>query len=142
MAKKPTGHLTRRTLLATAGKATVAAMAAPFVDLASAEQAGAAAQAALPLTAIAGVDRVVMRHGRTYLQAWAGYGSPPQRGRRPSAGTDQPAPPPLGQGAKLRWSKRSGPGTVTFADASAPATTAVFAEPGSTCSSSRPRTVR
>jgi hypothetical protein len=131
MAKKPTGHLTRRTLLATAGKATVVAMAAPFVDLASAEQAGAAAQTATPpLTTIAGVDRVAMRHGKTYLQAWAGYGAPPQRGRRPSAGTEQPAPPPLGQGAKLRWSKRSGPGTVTFADPSAPTTTAVFAEPG------------
>jgi DUF1680 family protein len=131
MAKQPADTLTRRTLLATAGKATLVAAAAPFVDLASAEQAGAAAQtAAPPLTTIAGVDRVVMRHGKTYLQAWAGYGVPPQRGRRPSAGTEQPVPPPLGQGAKLRWSKRSGPGAVTFADASAPTTTAVFAEPG------------
>ena len=131
MAKQPTGQLTRRTLLTTAGKATVVAMAAPFVDLASAEQAGAAAQAATPpLTTIAGADRVVMRHGKTYLQAWAGYGNPPQKNRRPNAGTEQPAPPPLGQGAKLRWSKRSGPGTVTFADPAAQTTTAVFSEPG------------
>ena len=117
-------------------------MAAPFVDLASGEQAAAAQAPMPPLNAIAGVDRVVMRHGKTYLQAWAGYGSPPQRNRRPNAGTEQPVPPTLGQGATLRWSKRSGPGTVTFADPAAQTTTAVFSEPGSTCSSSRPRTGR
>ena len=131
MAKQPTETLTRRALLATAGKATAVAIAAPFVHLASGEQAAAAPQAATPpLTALAGVDRVVMRHGKTYLQAWAGYGNPPQRSRRPAAGTEQPAPPPLGQDAKLRWSMCSGPGTVTFADPAAQTTTAVFSEPG------------
>ena len=54
MAKKPTGHLTRRTLLATAGKATVVAMAAPFVDLASGEQTAVAQAPMPPLNVIAG----------------------------------------------------------------------------------------
>ena len=77
-------------------QATVVAIAAPFVDLAAAAQAGAAAQHATPpLAAVAGVDRVVMRHGRTYLQGWAGYGARPQRGRRQPAAAEQP-PPPLG----------------------------------------------
>ena len=85
MAKKPTGHLTRRTLLATAGKATVVALAAPFLDLAVGAAARGRGADRRPLNAVAGVDRVVMLHGKTYLSAWAGYGAAPQRGRRPSA---------------------------------------------------------
>ena len=38
----------------------------------------------LPLTAMAGVDRVVMRGGRTYLNGWAGYGDPPRRSTAPA----------------------------------------------------------
>ena len=126
---QPPNTLTRRALLATAGKATIVALAAPCLDLAAGADAVAGAEAqAQPLNAIAGVDRVVMRHGRTYLNAWAGYGAPPQRGRRLPPGAQ--APPPLGQGATFRWSKRSGPGSVTFADPAAQTTTAVFSEPG------------
>ena len=30
-----------------------------------------------PLNAAAGVDRVTVRPGKTYLRGWAGYGDPP-----------------------------------------------------------------
>ncbi len=127
----PDNTLTRRALLTTAGKATVVAIAAPFVDLAAGGQVAPAAQAPTPpLNAIAGVDRVVMRHGRTYLNAWAGYGAPPQRTRRRPGTPEPPMPPPLSADAKFRWSKRSGPGTVAFADPAARTTTATFSEPG------------
>ncbi len=129
MNEQPPNTLTRRALLATAGKATIVALAAPCLDLAAGADAAFGAEAQAPaLNAVAGVDRVVMQHGRTYLNAWAGYGAPPQRGRRLPPGA-QP-PPPLGPGATFRWSKRSGPGTVTFADPAAQTTTAVFSEPG------------
>ena len=59
----------------------------------------------------AGVDRSVVLGGATYLQGKASWL------RR--AATD-----PLG------WQKASGPGTVTFGDARAPATTARFSTPG------------
>jgi uncharacterized protein len=129
---RKTSTLTRRSLLATAGRATVIAVTAPFIDLAPGGAKSLAAQATVPpLTASAGVDRVVMRQGRTYLNAWAGYGDPPRPGRRLRRGADQPAPPPTaGPPSKVRWSKASGPGTVTFADPAAPTTTAVFSDPG------------
>ena len=67
---------------------------------------------ALPLTAIAGVDRVVMKHGKTYLNGWAGYGEPPRRGRDGRRGAAPPAPPPPIRGPRRQrtWSKVSGPG--------------------------------
>ena len=59
----------------------------------------------------AGVDRVVVLPGQTYLE---------RHGARTTA---SPSPSPT-----LRWSKESGPGTVTFADADAAETTAQFSE--------------
>lgn len=113
---------------------TVAVVASPLVELAYAR--GKVSAQALPtdLNAVAGPDRVVMLRGKTYLNGWAGYGQPPRkdRPRRPSAqaGTAaapaQPAPPE----PRVRWSKVSGPGTVTFADPAAPVTTATFGAPG------------
>ena len=35
---------------------------------------------AVPLATVAGPDRIVMLAGKTYLNAWAGYGAPPRRG--------------------------------------------------------------
>jgi uncharacterized protein len=129
------GGLTRRALLAAAGKAgAMAVVASPAIELAVGRDGAASAQA-LPadLNAIAGPDRVVMHRGKTYLNAWVGYGQPPRRDRRrasdPSAPAAQapavPPPPP-----RAAWSKVSGPGTVTFADATAPVTTATFSAPG------------
>jgi uncharacterized protein len=125
--------ISRRELLAAAGKAGAAVAASPLVELAVGGDGTASAQA-LPanLSAVAGPDRVVMRHGRTYLNAWVGYGPPPRRDRRRVPGADQgataaqapPRPP------RAAWSKLSGPGAVTFADADAPVTTATFSAPG------------
>ena len=50
-------------------------------------QATAAAQATpAPLAADAGVDRVVVLPGKTYLNGWAGQGSRPRPGRRRTTG--------------------------------------------------------
>ncbi len=114
-------NMTRRELLESMGAMAVTVAASPTLD-----GLGLSAQA-LPLAAIAGPDRVVMRHGRTYLNAWAGYGAPPRRGR--SRGAPPPPPDPRPAPA-ASWSKVSGPGTVTFADPKAPVTTATFSAPG------------
>ena len=74
--------LTRRELLAAAGRAGAAAVvASPYVQLAYANDGTVSAQAApSDLNIVAGPDRVVMDHGKTYLNAWAGYGEPPRQG--------------------------------------------------------------
>ncbi len=65
-----------------------------------------------PPTVDAGVDRDVMLDGKTYLSGVAKF-------LKPEASS-----------AKTAWSKSSGPGDVTFADAGAPKTTATFSRPG------------
>jgi len=67
----------------------------------------------LPPVVTAGVDRVVVRGGKTYLN-----GRVKSLGDRDAART------------KVRWSKVSGPGTVAFADAGAADTTATFSAVG------------
>ncbi|HEY1494619.1 MAG TPA: hypothetical protein VGF49_08745, partial [Candidatus Solibacter sp.] len=81
-----------------------------------------------PLNGIAGIDRVTVLPGKTYLRGWAGYGDPPRPARgRPA----QPAPPvETGPPPVATWSKDSGPGAVTFGDPKALITTATFAAPG------------
>lgn len=59
----------------------------------------------------AGIDRVVVLGGRTYLSGRAEW-------LRPA------------MGSSVLWTKASGPGDVTFEDASAPETTATFTTPG------------
>jgi len=121
--------MTRRELLQAVGTMAAVSVATPLVQLAVGEGGALSAQA-LPLNAIAGVDRVVMNHGKTYLNGWVGYGEPPRRGR---GGRGAPATPPAeppGPPPSVAWSKVSGPGTVTFADATAVVTTATFSTPG------------
>ena len=91
-------------------------------------QAFALSAKAEPVTAVAGVDRVVMKQGKTYLRGWTGYGASPRAGR----GGRGAAAPAVSSGPvpATTWSKVSGPGTVTFADARAAATTATFSAPG------------
>ena len=86
--------MTRRQLFEQFG--AVAAMSLVARPLAGAFGDGFPVSAqALPLTAIAGVDRVVMKHGKTYLNGWAGYGEPPRpRTRRAAAPRRAPPPPP------------------------------------------------
>ena len=85
----------------------------------------------LPLNAVAGVDRVVMKGGKTYLNGWAGYGEPPRRGRGGAPRDAAPAPAENpGAAPTTTWSKLSGPGDVQFADPNAAVTTATFSTPG------------
>ncbi|HAK93586.1 MAG TPA: Tat pathway signal protein [Planctomycetes bacterium] len=63
-------------------------------------------------TADAGADRVVVRPGRTYLD-----GAVKDDGKPAAA-------------LSVRWTKRSGPGAVTFADPAAAVTTAQFTDTG------------
>ena len=81
------------------------------------------------LTSIAGPDRTVIIPAKTFLNGYVGWGDPPRpaRGQRGQAAAPPaaPGPPPA-----AKWSAESGPGTVTFADAGSPVTTAVFSAPG------------
>jgi DUF1680 family protein len=131
--------LTRREALTTVGRTTAFALIATPVVRAFGSALSIDTQA-LPLATVAGIDRVVMLTGKTYLSAWAGYGAPPRRGRGAGAGAGTgrgnaadaaaaPLPPP-GPPPATKWSKVSGPGDVRFADASAPVTTATFSKPG------------
>jgi DUF1680 family protein len=130
--------LTRREALAVAGKAAaVTVVAGSVVELALGEGGALSAQAAqaaqtpsTALNAVAGVDRVVMKSGKTYLNAWMGYGEQ-RRGRQGGRGAAAAAPaPPPGPAPTAMWSKVSGPGTVTFADPTAVVTTAKFSDAG------------
>ena len=116
--------MTRRDMMRKTGMvAVVSAVAGPLGDSLT------VTARALPLNATAGVDRVVMRGGRTYLNGWAGYGEAPRHGR----GTRETAPVPVenpGPAPVTTWSKLSGPGSVTFADPKAAVTTATFSVPG------------
>ncbi|HSW48891.1 MAG TPA: beta-L-arabinofuranosidase domain-containing protein, partial [Bryobacteraceae bacterium] len=114
-------NLSRRAVLGTA-------VLAPLMQDALVTCAEAAEEA--PLNAVAGVDRVVIQPGKTYLRGWAGYGDPPAPNKGP--GPPPPPPPPVqgGPAPKVTWSKDSGPGNVTFADAAAPVTTAAFSALG------------
>ena len=65
-----------------------------------------------PPSVVAGVDRVVVQPGQTYLS-----------GIVKDDGKPNPVP-------ALRWTRQSGPGSVTFGDAGAAVTTARFSAPG------------
>ncbi len=127
--------MTRREMLEAAGKVAALTVVATPVMSALGDAFTVSAQAQ-PLNAIAGIDRVVMKTGRTYLNGWAGYGAPPRPGRqgggggRGAAAAPTPPPEPPGPAPKTTWSKLSGPGAVTFADPNAAVTTATFAETG------------
>ena len=115
--------MSRRDLFDTVGKA---AAASAIASLASAAEEA-------PLHAVAGVDRVTVLPGRTYLLGWTGYGDPPrpERPRGPQAAqTPTPPPAPSGPPPSALWSKESGPGEVKFEDPQALVTTATFTAPG------------
>lgn len=123
MSKENAGKdLTRRELLQRfTASVLVTAVATPL------GKAMALSSRAEPVNAVAGVDRVVMKHGKTYLNGWAGYGAPPRPGRGGRGGAPRA---PVGPAPRTRWSKVSGPGTVSFADATAASTTARFSAAG------------
>jgi hypothetical protein len=119
--------LTRREMLGT----VAAAALYPVLRTAIAPEAEAATLGiAPPVNGVAGVDRVVVLPGKTYLRGWAGYGEPPRRGPRPRNAPADSTPAPTGPTPTVLWRKRSGPGRVTFADPAALQTTATFTAPG------------
>jgi DUF1680 family protein len=123
--------INRREMFGAVGKAVTAVAITPVVHTAIVSCAMAADEA--PLNAIAGVDRVTILPGKTYIRGWAGYGDPPrpERPRAPQAQNAPPAPPPpAGPDPAVTWSKESGPGEVKFENPKALITTATFTAPG------------
>src|SRR6266700_458792 len=116
------GHdrLTRRQMLGAVGLAPL--MQSAIVSCATAAEG-------TPLNGVAGIDRVTILPGKTYLRGWAGYGAPPRPGR-PGRGAPPAPPVETGPTPVATWSKESGPGAVTFADPKALITTATFSTPG------------
>ena len=121
-------EISRRQLFGAVGKVAAAAAAAPLVHTAILSCATAADEA--PLNAIAGIDRVTILSGKTYLRGWAGYGDPPRADRPRNPQAPPPPPPPTGPAIGKTWSKESGPGDVKFEDPKALVTTATFSSPG------------
>ncbi len=117
--------MTRREMLGTMGKAAVATVALPPLMNGMTDPVTGMAS----LQALAGPDRVVIQPGKTYINAWAGYGVPPWKRRR-RWGRPQEEEAPAGPEPTVSWSKKSGPGEVTFENPKAFATTATFSAPG------------
>jgi len=114
--------LSRRQLL---GRAAAATGAAPLIHTAILSAADTP-----ELKGVAGIDRVTILPGKTYLRGWAGYGDPPRSNQERRPGQPPPPPPPAGPDYTVTWSKASGPGEVRFADPKALITTATFSAPG------------
>lgn len=76
----------------------------------------------------AGVDRIVVIQGKTYLRGWAGYGKRP-RAKDPWE-KQPPQPAPAEPGTTFQWAKASGPGEVVFENSSGLTTTAKFSKTG------------
>lgn len=118
--------MTRREMLETMGKAAaVAAVLPPLVN-----GGPGLGTVDAPLQAVAGPDRVVILPGKTYINAWVGYGVPPWDRRRFFRRGEQPQPEPTGPEAKVSWRKKSGPGSVEFENPKTLVTTASFSRPG------------
>jgi len=127
--------VSRRAMLRTVGKAAVSAVAMQSIlqtmILSDAEAGvlGAPSTRTPSVNGVAGVDRVVVLPGKTYLRGWSGYGAPPRRSeRRPTAADSVVAP--TGPTPTVAWSKLSGPGRVTFAKPTELQTSATFTAPG------------
>lgn len=121
--------ISRREVFGRVSKAAGAAAVAPLLHTAilSASQNPQSA----PLNAQAGIDRIAVFPGRTYLRAWAGYGEQPRPERGVPWEPKKPEPPaPSGPAFKTLWTKVSGPGAVKFENVRAAITTAAFSEIG------------
>src|SRR5690348_15694001 len=99
MSDQSRSTLSRRELLGAVGTAAAAVALQPILRTAIAAEPRRAGKAAVgarlgagapPVNGVAGVDRVVVLPGKTYLRGWAGYGEPPHRGepRRRGAPVD------------------------------------------------------
>ncbi len=81
-------NMSRREMLGTVGKAAAASVVLPPVirDLIV---SGVIAADNAALRSIAGVDRVTVLPGKTYLMGWAGFGGEPER---PAMGAEEAYP--------------------------------------------------
>jgi DUF1680 family protein len=122
-------NLSRRAVIGNAAKtAAVSVGLTPVVQ--SSIVSCAMAEETPALHGVAGLDRVAVLPGKTYLRGWAGYGDPPRPPRFFRGNAPAPPPPPSGPKFTVAWSKESGPGDVKFADPKALVTTARFTTPG------------
>ena len=126
----PKTVVTRRKALEAMGKAAAASVVAPPLLESALGAPGVVGAQAAPLNAVAGVDRINILSGKTYLNGWIGYGTPPRPGRQRAGAAATPPPEPPGPPPAAVWSKESGPGAVTIGDAKAGVTTATFSAPG------------
>ena len=122
--------ITRREMLGSVGKSAAAIAIMPALQATIFAQSTSVGAPHAAINGVAGVDRIVVLPGKTYLRGWAGHGEPPQRGPRRGAAADSTPPAPEGPPPKVRWSKQSGPGSVTFAKPAELTTTATFSAPG------------
>src|SRR6478609_1818977 len=85
-----TSNLTRRQMLERAGKTAVMTplLHSAFLSCVSAAETG--------LKGVAGIDRVTILPGKTYLRGWAGYGDPPRSNQNRGRQEPPPPPPPVG----------------------------------------------
>ncbi len=113
-------RVNRRTFIGISSKAVAASLAIPTVlRTAIADDVQPPGSSGQGMRGAAGVDRIVVQPGKTYLRGWAGYGDPPKHPHQGPEGT-----------IKTRWTKASGPGRVTFENPEATITAATFSSPG------------
>lgn len=121
--------ISRRALVRKAGHA--AAATATLGSVGSILVEASAAQETSAYQTDAGIDRVTVLPGKTYLRGWVGTGTVPSTTRPANrGGGPAPAPPVPATDAKTTWRKVTGPGTVRFADPAALETSATFSAPG------------
>src|SRR5438067_10732755 len=99
--------LSRRELLGTMGKAAAVVALQPILQTAIAREARASTRplgTGAPVNGVAGVDRVVVLPGKTYLRGWAGYGEPPRRTPPRRGAPVDTTPVPTGPTPNLRAS--------------------------------------
>ncbi|HEX3746236.1 MAG TPA: beta-L-arabinofuranosidase domain-containing protein [Bryobacteraceae bacterium] len=122
-------QISRREMFNRVGKVAGAAAVTPLLQ--TAILSCAAAEGSTALNTQAGIDRVTILPGKTYLRGWAGYGDDPRPERTAPWEHRQPeAPAPTGPAFAILWTKASGPGEVRFEDPKAAITTAKFSAPG------------
>ena len=89
-----TTKLTRRQMLGRTGKAVAgSAVMTPLIQSAILSTASAAETG---LKGVAGIDRVTILPGKTYLRGWAGYGDPPRSNQNRGRQDAPPPPAPTG----------------------------------------------
>lgn len=120
--------MTRRAACHQLGRAAAApALLAPMVGTAG----NLPIQQPAAIQVDAGIDRIAVLPGKTYLRGWVGTGRAPST-TRPLNGvrvqTSEPAK--LDDKLRVRWTRVSGPGKTTFEDPGALSTAASFSAPG------------